>query len=70
MGCKYHEFSRQDVFSCFHKRSDNAAIVMIGASQAACVTAYWVAIHLPSSLVLTASTLGPARHKFKFFDLG
>lgn len=31
MGCKYHDFTRHDVFSCFHKRSDNAAVVMIGA---------------------------------------
>jgi hypothetical protein len=34
MGCKYHDFTRHDVFSCFHKRSDNAAVVMIGACLA------------------------------------
>ncbi len=31
MGCRYHQFSRQEVFQCFHKRTDNAGIVMIGA---------------------------------------
>ena len=31
MGCRYHEFSRQEVFQCMHKRTDNSAIVMIGA---------------------------------------
>ena len=39
MGCKYHDFTRHDVFSCFHKRSDNAAVVMIGV----CLCITWLA---------------------------
>ncbi len=29
MGCRYHEFTRQEVFQCLHRKSDNAAIVMV-----------------------------------------
>lgn len=61
MGCKYHDFTRHDVFSCFHKRSDNAAVVMIGASL--CITRLATSAPHVASAIAHAAAVHESGHQ-------